>query len=156
TSMTPVYINGRGDTYNLRTANQYDWETVGATPADGAASDYASMLAFWRGLIDFRLSEAGAVFRKGDPQPEGYYRFLTPDHTQLLGYVVDDRVLVLVNSSDAPQTFPGVDLADGTWLLVSDGQRVNLGGTLGSPLDGGRTQAVAVPERTAMIWVRAQ
>ncbi|MEM8560117.1 MAG: alpha-amylase family glycosyl hydrolase, partial [Bacteroidota bacterium] len=154
TAMTPVYINGRGDTYNLRTANQYDWETVGATPADGAANDYAAMLAFWRGLIHFRLSEAGAVFRKGEVQAEGYYRFLTPDHTQLLGYVVDDRVLVLVNSSDAPQTFSGVDLAGGTWTLVSDGQRIDHEDGLGETLDGGQAHDVAVPERTAMIWVR--
>ncbi|MEM6785698.1 MAG: pullulanase, partial [Bacteroidota bacterium] len=150
----PIYLKGRGDTYNLRVANQYDWETVGATPEDGAANDYAAMLAFWRGLIEFRMSEAGSVFRKGDPQPEGTYRFLAPDHTQLLGYVVDDRVLVLVNSSDAPQTFTSVDLADGTWTLVSDGQRVSLDGDIGSPLDGGQAHDLAVPERTAMIWVR--
>ncbi|MEL7363849.1 MAG: hypothetical protein AAFN13_17360, partial [Bacteroidota bacterium] len=58
------------------------------------------------------------------------------------------------NSSDAPQTFPGVDLADGTWMLVSDGARVSLDGALGSALDGGQAHDLAVPERTAMIWVR--
>ncbi|MEM8558615.1 MAG: hypothetical protein AAGG50_12405, partial [Bacteroidota bacterium] len=94
------------------------------------------------------------VFRKGEVQAEGYYRFLTPDHTQLLGYVVDDRVLVLVNSSDAPQTFAGVDLSGGTWTLVSDGQRIDHEDGLGETLDGGQAHDVAVPERTAMIWVR--
>ncbi|HYE95540.1 MAG TPA: alpha-amylase family glycosyl hydrolase [Rubricoccaceae bacterium] len=151
TALGPIYIKGRGDTYNLRAANRYDWE------GDSLFYDPAvrrRMFAWWRGLIRFRRSEAGEVFRRGEPVPEGYYRFFEPADPRTLGYLVDGRVLVLLNAGTEPVTFEGVDLPAGRWRVVADGEQVDADGTrgLGRALAGGRTHALAVAPKSALIW----
>ncbi len=95
--MAPIYIKGRGDTYNLRAANAFVWETVGQT----APVDAASMADWWRGLTALRLSETGEVFRVGEAVPDGWVRpVLLDDRPDVLGYTVGDRVLTMVNVGD--------------------------------------------------------
>lgn len=156
TSSGSIYIHGKRDTYNLRRANRFLWENVGRTPeANGRTPDYQEMLSYWKGLIALRLSDAGSVFRfGGSPPPADYYEWILPDDDQLLGYVVDDRVLVLINTSREDVTFNNVNLSDGAWKLVSDGEDINLEGFETEELAGG-THSVPVPARTSMIWVRS-
>jgi pullulanase len=148
-----LYFHGAGDTYNLRAANRFDWENIGKTARDrGSYANYREMLDFWKGMIALRNSDIGEVFRRPGVPPEGYYDFITPDDESMLGYMVDDKVLVLVNTSDGGRTFRDVLIPDGRWRMVSNGQRVNLEGMRGD-LRGG-TVTVTVPAHTAMVWVR--
>ena len=110
--IAPIYIKGRGDTYNLRAANHFDWSTVGA---DGPV-DYAAMHDWWRGLIALRLSKTGEVFRIGDAVPEGWVRALEAEGAGALGYVVGDRVMVLINVGDSDALFTP---PSGVWRAVA-------------------------------------
>ncbi len=147
--LAPIYIKGRGDTYNLRAANAFVWETVGQ---EGPV-DTADMFDWWRGLIALRLSEAGEVFRAGGAVPDGWVRpILLADRPDVLGYVVGERVLVLVNVGDYAFTFsPGLD---GTWRPVassdSEGGRADPAGI--GP--AGALGVVRVPATGVGIWVR--
>ena len=154
TAMSPIYVNGRGDTYNLRVPNQYDWETVGR--ATGPV-DHAAMEAWWRSLIALRRSPAGAVLRVGaEPVPEGYVRFVTPADERALGWMVADRILVMVNAGDAAVEM-AADLPVGTWRLYAASDRAGgrtetLG--LGDDLGGGARLDVTMPPQSVRIWVR--
>ncbi len=126
-ALAPIYIKGRGDTYNLRAANAFRWESVDQTdPVDAAA-----MLDWWRGLIALRRSEAGGAFRVAGPVPEGWVREVVGGDDEALGYVVGDRVLVLVNSGDQDTTF---SVATDGWRLVANSDEtagsVDLGGDI--------------------------
>ncbi|MCC7431359.1 pullulanase, partial [bacterium] len=43
----PVYLHGKRDTYNLRLANEFNWETKGKTLKDGVNCDYKGIYEFW-------------------------------------------------------------------------------------------------------------
>ena len=122
-ALAPIYIKGRGDTYNLRAANRFLWETVG--DRDGPV-DVAEMEAWWRALIDLRLSDEGAVFRVGRTVPPGWVTVLDTEPDGLLAYTVGDRVLVLINASDERATVRGVTFPEGQWRpwLAADRDRV--------------------------------
>ncbi len=125
TESGPIYLHGKRDTYNLRTANAFVWENVGASTSDaGVVNNYQPMIDFWKGLIALRKSAVGAVFRVGDAPPEGYYRWVLPDDPRLLGYVVDGRVLVLVNADEEGATFE-VPLPTGQWRQVANNDLVD-------------------------------
>lgn len=150
-----IAIHGKRDSYNLRRANHFLWETVGQSPASGATADFAGMHAYWKGLIALRNSDYGAVFRVGEAVPEGYYRWLLPADERLLGYVVDEKVLVLVNTAEEAASFADVELPAGNWRLVADAERVDLGGVAGSDarLRAG-THRLDLPPTSLKIWVR--
>lgn len=158
TASGKLLFHGKSDTYNMRTPNQYQWDSVGAppTPSNGNR-DTGSMLAYWKGLIAFRNSNAGSVFRMGVQPPAGYYRWILPQNEQMLGYIVADRVLVLINTSQSAQTFHDVELPQGDWKLISDGVRINhvrgVGGN-NSLLKGVNKVSLPVPATTMMIWLR--
>ena len=153
TAMSPVYINGRGDTYNLRTPNQYDWETVGRT--DGP-DDIASMLDWWRGLIALRMSDAGAVFRTATPDTT--VQFFRPADEHALGYLVGGpaggpAVLVLLNAGDAAVAFDGLPAGAWTPVAVADASRSRIdAGGLGRAARLGRTETLA--PGSVRIWTR--
>lgn len=148
----PFQIKGREDTYNVRTPNQFIWENVGATGDDGA-TDYAGMHAWWRGLIAFRNSEAGSVFRIADVPPDGYFQWFTPENDPaLLGYLVDDRVLVLANVGPEAGRFSDLTLPDGSWRQIADGQQIDPQARF-AERPGGRADFDA-PAQSFQIWVR--
>ncbi len=150
--ISPIYIKGRGDTYNLRAANRFLWETVGAVEP---SLDYAAMHDWWKGLIDLRLSEAGEVFRVGEAVPAGYVRFLETASEQAIGYVVGDRVLVLINAGDGRVSFRGG--APGSWRLVAtsdaDSSEVATDGVAVSSSFDGPTE-IRLEPKGVQIWVR--
>jgi len=113
--LAPIYIKGRGDTYNLRAANTFRWETVGNS--DGPV-DHAAMLDWWRGLLALRASGAGDVFRIGEAVPEGWVRGFHGEDGRVLAYVVGGRVAVGINGSEDLVELE-VDLPDGTWSVVA-------------------------------------
>lgn len=149
TATGPIYLHGKRDSYNLRRANRFLWNTVGTQ----SPMDYANMLAYWKGLVDLRRSEAGSVFRVGGRVPDvDTYAFITPEDTQLLGYIAGDRVLVLMNTSFEDRVFEDLPTLEGTWHLVADGDRVNVHGLDSVPLSG-RIDSIKVPAQTALVWV---
>jgi pullulanase len=144
-------IHGKRDTYNLRAPNRFVWESLGL-------EHVAEMSDYWRGLIHFRRSDAGATFRVGEAQPVGYYRWIEPDDTRLLGYFVDENILVLANASEQAQTFLNVELPVGTWRLIGSGTHVDHeNGVDGadSHLNGVSSLDLAVPPASALIWIRS-
>jgi hypothetical protein len=163
TRMGKIYLKGRGDTYNVRVPNQFVWENIGKNKGEKAkdgtssANNYRDMLAYWQGLIHFRLSDAGKVFRVGMKPRDDYFHFITPTNRGLLGYFVDEKVLVLMNTTGQAATFGDVAFPAGLWRLVADGNKVDYTYGLqgkGSPILGGKTQSIEIPATTAMIWVK--
>jgi pullulanase len=155
TATGPIYMKGRHDTYNVRTPNEYIWSTVGATRRDGP-DDFRAMHAWWRGLVRFRMSEAGRVFRVPAVTP-GHIRFIAPESEALLGYVVGGEVLVLANAGDTAASFQNVELPPGRWRLIADGERIDHVRGLRGPdqlLTGGGAQSVPAPANALRIWVR--
>ncbi len=149
----PFQMKGREDTYNVRTPNHFIWENIGAT-ADEAPADYAAMHAWWRGLIHFRNSDAGEVFRTAETPREGYFTWLMPeDRPDLLGYLVDDSVLVLANVGASAGRFENVDLPAGDWRQIANGQEVDAAASFGRE-SGGRSTDFDAPAQSFQIWVR--
>lgn len=142
----PIHFKGRDDTFNVRTPNRFLWDSL------APGSDHAAMRDFWRGLVALRLSDPGRVFRIAEV-PVGHYRWITPEDSTLLGYVVGNRVLVLANSGTGTGVFR-FDLPEGTWRQVVDRESVNLAGVEG---EHGRlgpgAQEVAVPAGSFLVWI---
>ncbi len=150
TSYRNIHIKGREDTFNVRTPNQFVWENIGLGPEE-APVDYAGMLAWWRGLIHFRLSEEGEVFRIAEHQ-DGHVRWFTPENEHLLGYMMGESVLVAANVG-ADDGAIAADLPDGNWVRIADGRVIDQDNGVGGMLTGGRTN-IDAPAATLQIWVR--
>jgi pullulanase/glycogen debranching enzyme len=147
--MGATAIHGKRDTYNLRAPNYFVWE-------DLTRDNVVKMADYWRGLIHFRRSDAGQPLRVGEAQRPDYFRWIEPENPQLLGYVIDGKILVLANSSEASQRFESVELPEGVWKLVGNGSQVDhLNGVSGpnALLQGGQTYSLDVPETSALIWI---
>ncbi|MGF1464319.1 MAG: alpha-amylase family glycosyl hydrolase [Maricaulaceae bacterium] len=114
TPQGPIYFKGQGDTYNLRAPNRFNWSRVGET-AEAGPDDVAKMTTFWRDLIALRNSELGAVFRRAEPAPEGYYRWIASDNSAALGYDIGEALKVLLNPSAEPARF---DVSPGRWRRI--------------------------------------
>lgn len=120
TASGPIYMKGRHDTYNVRTPNHFIWDDLGTTRRNNTR-DVDAMVHWWEGLIKFRMSSAGAVFRvPAIPSPD-HYRWITPANTNMLGYVVGGSVFVATNSGTTAGVFEDVVLPPGQWKLVADG-----------------------------------
>ena len=150
--LAPIYVKGRGDTYNLRAANRFDWSTVGLE--DGPV-DYAAMRDWWWGLISLRRSEVGEVFRIGEAVPEGWVRALEVEGDRALAYVVGDRVMVAINADDGPSVLEAVPA--GEWVLDLES---GADGVADLPFrdDAGvrrlRGRSVALGPKSVSVWVR--
>jgi pullulanase len=152
-----VYMHGYRDTYNHRTANQFVWEQVGKRPTATNRNDYAMMQKFWKGLNELRNSSYGEVFRV-ESASEDYYQFILPENEGQLGYVVDDRVLVLLNPSKIQGYFDTPMLKEGLWQLVGTKQGISLRGMkharLPQRLYGGQGYSINLNPGDIAIWVR--
>jgi pullulanase/glycogen debranching enzyme len=153
-----TYMHGKRDTYNHRMANEFIWENVGATPAGSNKNDYKNMLAFWRGMNQFRLSEYGKVFRVSEAVSDDYFQWITPEDESKLGYLVDNKVLVLLNAGTDAFTFEDIQLPVGNWKLIATNQAVNLNGVKDSKtlmkLKGGKSTNVTMKGLELKIWIK--
>ncbi|MBO6576146.1 MAG: hypothetical protein JJ896_09140 [Rhodothermales bacterium] len=143
----PIYFKSRHDTYNLRSPNWFDWERL-------AQPNISEMRDYWRGLIHFRLSEAGAVFRTAEP-PADHIQWFVPENPALLGYVVGGSVAVAVNVSPEAASME-ITLPDGEWSLIGNGRQIDpqrgVSGT--QPTLGGGAHTVDLEPQTMLIWLR--
>lgn len=155
-----VYMHGYRDSYNHRNANHFRWETVGQQPSKKNKgrqnkNDYRNMQAFWRGMNRFRLSKYGEVFRVAQAVPNGYYQFIAPkDRPDVLGYVVDKRVLVLLNAGKQKYDFKNIALPKGRWKKVANTQKVNHLKGVGKRLKGGQAFNIKMEGESLGVWVR--
>ena len=154
-----VYMHGYRDTYNHRKANQFVWETVGKKPEGENSNDYANMYAFWKGMNEFRLSEAGKVFRQREAVSDDYYSFITPEKESMLGYVVDNKIVVLLNASENSETFEGIEFPDGNWQLIANRNEVNHekgvdGDKKLKRINGGKSTEITMEPTSLFIWMK--
>jgi pullulanase/glycogen debranching enzyme len=152
------YFHGKRDTYNLRIANQFLWETVGQKPMENNSNDYKNMYAFWQGLNAFRLSEYGKVFRVSEAVPENYYQWILPEDKSMLGYVVDTKVMAFINAGNAANTFERVTIPKGNWRLIGTNEGINhVDGIKSShnfmKLKADKEMDIVLDKTTFQIWV---
>jgi pullulanase/glycogen debranching enzyme len=153
-SMGATFIHGKRDTYNLRAPNRFVWDNLGRDDSGpNRWLAYDAMMSYWRGLIRFRLSEAGRPFRVGIAPPKGYYRWIEPPDKGLLGYVVNESILVLINTTDENQVFEGVDISEGNWRLIEEvDHEAGVSGEHSILVSGAHD--ITVPAESALIWLR--
>ncbi len=91
----------------------------------------AEALAYYRGLIHLRQSDAGRAFRVADKPPEDYFDWIMTDNDQALGYIVNEghrhpgnAFVVLLNASHEAVTFP-VSIPAGQWRVVGNGRSID-------------------------------
>lgn len=154
-----IYMHGKRDTYNLRKANQFIWENAGKGPEGKNHNDYANMYRFWQGMNRFRSSQYGSVFRVGEAVPEGYYSWIVPDDKSQLGYIVDERVLVLLNAGSKKNSFRDIYLPTGNWRLIANNREADhLKGVRDRGgkefLHGGQSIQISMPAGALRIWVK--
>ena len=152
------YFHGKRDTYNLRRANQFKWEQVGQEPNRENANDYKNMVAFWKGLNKFRLSPYGKVFRVKERMPDNYYQWILPEDQSMLGYIVDQKVMVLINAGNANNTFKQVSVPGGQWKLIGNNEEINPDGIRSSNnlmnLKEAERIDLPVNKTSIQIWVK--
>jgi hypothetical protein len=153
-----LYFHGKRDTYNVRKPNQFVWNQVGASKGEkDIYCDYKGMQAFWQGLNTFRNSPKGQIFRQAKTVSSDYYRFILPENNQLMGYVVDNQVFVLLNVSDQVQQFKSITLPEGNWKLVCNGFEFNhTNGVKGEQknVKGGKIISLSCPAASGLVWIR--
>lgn len=147
-----IHLKGRDDTYNLRTPNQFVWDNVGT---ETEVANFSGMQAWWQGLIDLRLSERGKPLRRADPVPEAYYDWILPENENLLGYIIDETLLVLVNIGEDAASFDFSGRIDGAWQPVADGKNIfGPKDTLAAPIAADALTTIDVPATSLMIWAK--
>ena len=150
----PLYYHGKRDTYNLRFANQFIWENLGKTKSDKNINcDFKGMHAFWKGLNSFRNSNYGSIFRQEEKLPKGYFQFFSPENEALLGYLVDNKVLVVINVGEKADVFKDIALPAGKWKQVANISSVDLSGVRGAALNGGAKNDISIGGKDLKIWV---
>jgi pullulanase/glycogen debranching enzyme len=152
-----VPIHGKRDTYNIRECNHFIWENVGKSFSKknkDVSCDYAGMYAFWQGLNKFRLSDYGKSLRVGSAVPENYVQFITPENLGQLGYIIDNKILVLMNVDTKQGSFT-FKLPDGKWKLIAKNEAVDLNGLKDSKskLEGGENN-LSLDGTSFKIWVK--
>ncbi len=153
------YFHGKRDTYNLRKANQFKWETVGQKPRKGNSNDYKNMHAFWKGLNAFRLSDYGKVFRVKDAMPKDYYQWIIPENKSMLGYIIDGKVMVLINAGANSDAFNKITIPKGNWRLIGNSKGINVQDGIRARhhmmnLEEEETIDISMDQTSLQIWVK--
>jgi pullulanase/glycogen debranching enzyme len=157
-----LVFHGKNDTYNLAKANQYQWDTKGKSIGDDNNSikcNYKNMYAFWKGLIHLRKSKIGQIFRVSEKPAANYYKWFEPENSKHLGYMVSEKIFVIINTDTIRGTFNNLILPKSTdWHLIANIDEVNLkDGISNDPdnsLEGGKIYNLTLPSESLKIWVR--
>ena len=153
-----AYMHGYRDTYNHRIANQFVWDQKGQKPKGKNKNDYANMYAFWKGMNRLRMSEYGKVFRVSEPVADNYYKWITPEDESLLGYIVNEKVFVLINAGEKDYLFKDIALPKGNWKLVGNTNAVNLDGVKDNKkfknLLGNTSVEIPMESTSMRIWIK--
>ncbi len=150
----PIHFHGKRDTYNLRSANLFLWDNAGINIDGGATCNYGKMVDWWRGMIALRKSRIGQVLRRGGKPPKGYYQWIIPeDEERALGYIVDGKLLVLLNTSENEYHFDFEHPA-GDWQLIATNEQVEIesGVDVDQAWLSGSRSRIIVPQYGIYIW----
>jgi hypothetical protein len=154
-----LYFHGKRDTYNYANANAFIWSNKGKNTGDDLSikCNYDNMYQFWKGLIGLRKSKYGKVFRIAEKPEKDYFQWIEPGNSKLLGYIVDKKVFVLINTDQKNGAFKNVVLPDGNWRLVANIDYVNhvngISGQDDSVLKGGKSYDFELGGESLKIWV---
>ena len=83
------------------------------------------MHAFWKGLNKFRLSKYGEVFRLEGKTPKNHYNFFLTEDKSLLGYVIANKIMVLINVGIDSKTIKDINVPEGRWKMIGNNEKVD-------------------------------
>lgn len=157
-----LHFHGKNDTYNLATPNLFIWENKGKAIGDDGGKikcNYQNMYEYWRGLVALRKSKTGEIFRISEKPADNYYLWFEPENKRLIGYLIADQLLVLVNTDTVSGKFDDVTLLQGnSFQLIADINQINPGKGLNnktdSILNGGKNYSIDIPAESLKIWAR--
>jgi len=157
-----IYFHGKRDTYNLLTANLFQWDNKGKSMGDDGGqtkNNYDNMFQFWKELIHLRRSDVGKVFRIADKPKQNYYEWIEHENSMMLGYIVDEQICVLMNTDSVAGNFDNISLPDRTsWKMIANIDRIDSkSGILNhkySGLTGGREYIINLEPASLFIWVK--
>jgi pullulanase/glycogen debranching enzyme len=173
-----IYFHGKRDTYNLRTANQFIWENIGKNVIETNAkskkniapyqnSNFKNMHAYWQGLMLLRtqvlqtlidalpakntnnLESLNKRFIVPSANTIEFVQFILPDNKAMLGYMIGNKVLVLINNDNKPNSFDTHKMnLKGSWKLIANSNEINLKGISQKTLIGNPIKANGI-----CIWL---
>jgi pullulanase/glycogen debranching enzyme len=165
-----LQFHGKRDTYNMRNANLFVWDNVGKTlnkkqtpnttvPYQNA--DYLNMTNYWKNLIELRkrylLQLPQYQFNSNNPDlphtPE--ITFIEPQNLNILGYIIENRVFVMLNTGQKMQELE-INLPKGKWKLIGNTNEIALDAKFAEyhqSMMGGLRKYIVEPY-SINIWVR--
>lgn len=157
-----IHFHGKNDTYNLAFPNLFIWENKGKSIGDDGGKikcNYQNMFEYWRGLIALRKSKIGEAFRLSEKPSKDYYHWFEPENQRMIGYLVADQILVLINADTVSGTFKNILLQNGrSFQLIADIDEINPSMGLNSKsdgiLNGGQIYSLDIPAESLKIWTR--
>jgi hypothetical protein len=96
------------------------------------------------------------VLRIGHAVPADYIRWIEPDDTNILGYVVGGEIAVMINCGDVPCNSAAITLPQGEWMLVAAGDQAGTTPLTAFPqstLPAG-THTISLAPYDVKIWIR--
>ncbi len=156
----PLHFHGKRDTYNLAEANAFIWENkgrnIGGMPE--IYCNYKNMFDFWKGLAALRKSKYGEVFRIADKPAKDYYKWFKTENKKLLGYLVDNKIFILINTDKKLGNFKDISLPAGDWQKIADIDKINISEGIKEgkyiKLNGSKKLSVELDKESLMIWVK--
>jgi pullulanase/glycogen debranching enzyme len=123
----------------------------------------AKTMAYYRGLIHLRMSDAGRAFRLSERPENNYYRWLLPDNPKALAYVVNmehthpgHSFIILLNADSREVTFDFTFPRGRNWIQIGNGEKIVLSGIPDTrPIHGGEQHAIRVPAIHSAIFMDA-
>ncbi|MCF8254490.1 MAG: pullulanase [Bacteroidia bacterium] len=165
-----IYFHGKRDTYNMRNANQFIWENIGKKLNPEKApnrnepyqnADYQNMLNYWKGLLEIRKKYLLPLpaFNSSTTNPELFsnlaYVFVEPKDEHMLGYFIQGRVFVMLNTGSKMQELE-IEFPIGKWKLIGNSNEIALKAKFAQYYEtvmGGKRKYIVQPY-SINIWVR--
>ncbi|MFY7733627.1 MAG: alpha-amylase family glycosyl hydrolase [Bacteroidia bacterium] len=166
-----LYFHGKRDTYNVRKANQFIWENIGKTKSPQTDkvpmepytnSNFKNMHAYWQGLMSLRTQILQPLINaepsltsilpdnKKPVLEKNFVQFIVPENKAMLGYMIDNKILVLINNDNKPNSFDTNKMnLKGRWKLIGNSNEINLNGITQKTLIGNPIKANGI-----CIWLK--
>jgi len=142
----------------MRAANQFIWENIGKNSEENNVksnskeipyqnSNFKNMLAYWQGLILLRtqilqplidalpakntnnLESLSKRFVTPSAYTSEFIQFILPENKAMLGYMIGNKILVLINNDNKPNSFDARKMnLKGRWKLIANSNEINLNG----------------------------
>lgn len=166
-----ILLGTKQNTQNLSKPNQLVWDNIGKTktpqntnlPEPYTNCNYKNMLAYWQGLIALRTQIFLPLMNSSNPQNaranwgnyqpidfNNLFQFILPENEKMLGYMIDNKILVLINNDNKPNSFETNTMnLKGRWKLIANSNEINLNGITQKTLIGNPIKANGI-----CIWLK--